>query len=566
MDAAPLVEVFPAHALEAPKAFDWKNPDYVPILAKRARIYQALLADPVLVSDFKLHYKHNPWDKINDWGMTIDPRAVGAGDRTAVMPFVLFPKQVEWCKWFVDRWHAKEPGVTEKSRDCGISWLFMTMATTLCLDYANINIGVGSAKEDKVDRNGDPDCLFYKARFYIRHLPWFFRGGWHPKRNSQHMVLTFPQTGSSITGEAGDNIGRGGRTAIYGVDESAHIEHPKLIDASLSATTNCRIDISSVNGTANSFAERAHNPAIKKFTFHWRDDPRKDQAWYDAKCKELDPVIVAQELDINYSASVAGVIIEQAWVTAAMEMHKILAILGVVPEGKRTGALDVADQGRDKCAFAERHDFVLDAVTSWRGHGQIDGRQWDISDTVAKAYNLSDAVGITAYVYDADGIGADCRSHARIAQAARDEARMPRVTVTPWRGSAGVIDPEKPFPGTQVKAIDYFANYKAQSWFWLRQLFRKTYAAWLFYRDNKVLPEGFDASKIIVINEAMPECRRLCMQLSQPVFCQTVTGKMGVEKQPDEMPSPDLADSVMMVFSPKRMTLVVKDSHLQGGQ
>jgi hypothetical protein len=48
--------------------------------------------------------------------------------------------------------------------------------------------------------------------------------------------------------EAGDNIGRGGRTLVYFKDESAHYEHPDLIEAALGDNTNVQIDISSVNG------------------------------------------------------------------------------------------------------------------------------------------------------------------------------------------------------------------------------------------------------------------------------------------------------------------------------
>jgi hypothetical protein len=28
------------------------------------------------------------------------------------------------------------------------------------------------------------------------------------------------------------------------------------------------------------------------FIFDWRDDPRKDQAWYDKQCRQFDPVTV----------------------------------------------------------------------------------------------------------------------------------------------------------------------------------------------------------------------------------------------------------------------------------
>lgn len=554
-----LVELAPAHALDFPKAFDWQNPDYTPIYQRRAALLQKLIGNPELVADFKHHYRHNPWDCVQDWGVTIDPRVAGQPGRVPLMPFLLMPKQREWMRWVHMRWLKKQPGVTVKSRDCGLSWLITTYGATMCLHWANINIGYGSAKEDKVDRTGDPDCLFYKARLYLRYLPFVFRGGWHPKRNSAHMVITFPFTESSMTGEAGDNIGRGGRTSLYFIDESAHIERPKLIDASLSATTDCRQDVSSVNGSANSFAERAHNNAISRFDFHWRDDPRKNEAWAAKKQLEVDPIVWGAEFEMNFNASVDGIIIPQTHVQAAIDLDRKV---GIEPSGARVGALDVADQGIDKCAYAARHGYLLECVKSWRGSGMISGREWDISDTTAVAFGLSDEWKLQSFVYDADGLGASVRGHARETNEARRGAKQRTLLVAPFRGSGAVVDPEKVFPGTERKAIDFFENAKAQAWWWLRQLFRNTYAVSQYWDTHKKLPPDFDASKIIVIRGDQPERTRLCMELSQPVRTWSKTGKMMIDKQPDGVASPNLADAVMMAFAPRRVAVVVKDSHL----
>lgn len=561
------VEIAPASALEHPKAFDWKNPDYIPIWQKRARILQQLDQDPSLVADFKVHYKSHPWDMVNDWGVTVDPRVASIPGRTSLMPFLLMPKQRDWFIWVFELWlgklkkddtHVFTSGVTVKSRDCGVSWCFMTYGVTLCLLYRNINIGVGSAKADKVDRSGDPDCLFYKARMYLRYLPRCFKNGWLAKTDSKYMVLEFPYTESSFVGEAGDNIGRGGRTAVYGIDESAHVERPKLIDASLSATTNCRIDISSVNGSANSFAERAHNPNIARFDFHWRDDPRKSEEWARAKQLEVDPVVWGAEFEMNFNASVEGIIIPQTHVQAAIDLDRRM---GFEPSGKRTGALDVADRGLDKCALASKYGYLLENVKSWRGNGIIEGREWDISDSVDVAFNLCDEWALESFVYDADGLGAGVRGHAREKNERREENHAPKIAVAPFRGSGAVVDPEKNFVGTNRKAIDFFENYKAQAWWYLRWLFRNTYALHLYWQQHHKIPEDFDANKIIVLRDAQPEIRRLCMELSQPVWVQSKTGKVMVDKQPDEVPSPNLADAVMMAYAPKRLAIIVKDSH-----
>jgi phage terminase large subunit len=78
-----------------------------------------------------------------------------------------------------------------------------------------------------------------KGRMFMRNLPVEFRGSWVEQNNSNFMRLTFPETGSLISGESGDSIGRGDRTSLYFVDESAQIERPELVESSLSNTQKC---------------------------------------------------------------------------------------------------------------------------------------------------------------------------------------------------------------------------------------------------------------------------------------------------------------------------------------
>ena len=118
--------------------------------------------------------------------------------------------------------------------------------------------------------------------------------------------VTFNIVGTIIKGEAGDNIGRGGRSSIYFKDESAFYERPDKIEAALSQNSDVKIDVSTPNGTGNPFYRKRHGGQIPVFTFHWRQDPRKDQAWYDNQKRILDPVILAQEVDIDYTSSAIG--------------------------------------------------------------------------------------------------------------------------------------------------------------------------------------------------------------------------------------------------------------------
>lgn len=538
-------------------AFDWRNPDYREISERRI----AALATVRAMTDaefviLRQWYADHPADFINDWGYTVDPRMVELG-LPAKMPFVLFPKQREWVEFVFEHWKARRPGLSEKSRDFGLSWLAVSTAATLCLFHRDMTIGFGSRKEEYVDKIGQPKSLFWKARQFVGSLPPEFKGGWNEKRDSAHMRLTFPSTGSTMTGEAGDNIGRGDRAAIYFVDEAAYLERPQLVEASLSATTNCRIDISSANGLANPFAEKRFSGKIDVFTCHWRDDPRKDEAWYARQCEELDPVTVAQEIDINYSASVEGVLIPSAWLQACVDAHKKLELAA---SGSLRGAMDVADEGRDNNAFAAAHGQVVIGLEEWSGKGS------DIFASTQRAFDVADHYGMTEFLYDADGLGADVRGNARVINAQRSETELPEINVNAFRGSAGVFAPESEDVKGR-KNQDFFANRKAQSWWNVRRRAFKTYRAVVF--GDAIDPDEMISFDSVALNTPTPTAPRgvlakMLMELGQPTYKKNETGKIVVNKTPDGMRSPNLADAIMILFGrAARPPMIVSDDTLR---
>jgi phage terminase large subunit len=272
-----------------PADFDWKEPDHGAILRDRLVRLKRLREHRESIPLMRAHYRAHPADFIDDWGMTYDPRLVDQG-LPGMIPFLLFQKQRDFVDEVLRHWRERRPLIAEKSRDCGLSWVAIALSCTLCLHHESLSIGFGSRLTDYVDKIDEPKSLFWKARAFMENLPAEFRGGWEGWRDAPHMRINFPGTGSYMGGEGGDQIGRGDRRSIYFVDESAHLERPKLIDASLAATTNCRIDISSVNGMANPFAEKRWSGRIDVFVFDWRDDPRKDEEWYKQQQNDLDPV------------------------------------------------------------------------------------------------------------------------------------------------------------------------------------------------------------------------------------------------------------------------------------
>lgn len=525
-----------------PEWFDFKKPDYPRVFqlridrlqriraAVRDEAQRGVPADKQTLPLLRAYYRDNPIQFIMDWGCTQDPRNLEAG-MPSTLPFLLFDRQIEFADYILRKRVERAPGLCDKSRGVGASWVSMALSCALALFNPGLVIGFGSRKQEYVDALDDPKTLFHKARSFMRLLPPEFRGGWVPK-DAPFMRLVFRGTGSVITGEAGDNIGRGGRTSIYFVDEAAHLERPELVDAALSENTNVRIDLSSVKGMANPFAAKRFAGKIEPFTFHWRDDPRKDDAWYRSlkDVRGLSDVVIAQEYDIDYSASVSGVLIPSAWVQSAIGA---LGKLGLEPKGKYKAAYDVADQGDDDNALAGRHGVSLNRLAKWSGTGD------DTHNSTVTAFRYCDEWGMQSFDYDGIGVGTGVTGAARVI----NEKRPVKIRTHPWIASNSPRDPSRKDMVPPQTNEDAFKNLKGQEWWALRQRFERTHL-WV--------TEGIecDPSDIISIDLTDATLRaQLVIELSQPIFDTDNAGRIFVDKAPEGTKSPNLADAVMICFA-----------------
>lgn len=332
---------------------------------ERAERLKKLRSDPKLLAAAWKHYESNPVDFINDWGMTFDPRV-----RPSNIPFVLFPRQIELIQFLYDKYINDKDGLIEKTRDCGATWVSSAFSVWLWIFHGDQSVGWGSRKEQLVDKLGDLDSIFEKMRMFIRQLPIeFIPNGYDESKHATYMKIVNPDNGSTITGEAGDNIGRGGRKSIYFKDESAFYERPDKIEAALSQNSNVKIDISTPNGNGNPFYRKRFSGKIDVFTFNWRDDPRKDDNWYKAQKEKLDPVIVAQEIDIDYDASVDNSFIDPSDVDRAIktnpsDVDNIAApvIIGVDP----------ARYGSDRTAIVCRQGRLVHFINTYRNKNGVE--------------------------------------------------------------------------------------------------------------------------------------------------------------------------------------------------
>lgn len=71
----------------------------------------------------------------------------------------------------MERWSNRENGITEKSREMGLSWTAIGLACSLCLFNKEMVIGFGSRKEEYVDSTETrKHCSGRRASSWKRYL------------------------------------------------------------------------------------------------------------------------------------------------------------------------------------------------------------------------------------------------------------------------------------------------------------------------------------------------------------------------------------------------------------
>lgn len=544
----------------------WPPTDYVQEAARRIHRLSVLRRNPIHWRGAKEYYRTHPVEFSSHWCVTYDPRNAVADRKTPpTIPFVPFKRQRELFEFVYACLNGSQSGLVEKTRDMGATWCCAIISVHLWLFWPGASISWGSRKAMLVDQLGNPDSIFEKIRILLRRLPpELLPPGFSLKEHMSQMRILNPETGATIIGEAGDDIGRGGRSLIVFKDESAHYEHPESIEAALSDNALTQIDISSVNGLGNVFHRKRENGVdwspgeavvagrTNVFVMDWRHHPAKTQAWYDERRAKAESDgllrVFAQEIDRDYSAAVAGVIIPAPWVRACIDAHKILKLKG---DGRWCAALDVADNltDGDVNALAKRQGIVLKALESWG--------ERDTGVTARRAVDACRNIGAVYLQYDSVGVGSGIKAEAnRLA----DEKLLPKgVRLIPWNAGAGPQDPEKHvIPGDRDSPLnqDFYANLKAQGWWELRRRCELTYRAVQEISEGHLDEQEFTwvEDDLISFPSDLPLLWQLVKELSQPTMTQSSRMKLLIEKQPEGTRSPNLADAVMMCYWPMKVS------------
>ena len=228
------------------------------------------------------------------------------------------------------------------------------------------------------------------------------------------------------------------------------------------------------------------------------------------------------------------VVIPASWVEAAVGLAEDL---GIEVTGRRYAALDVAgaEEGGDENGWVGRHGIEICKLDRWNGY--------DTALTTQRAARQAHEFGADECFYDSVGVGEGVTGEW--ASMGRRAERPAGLQLIAWNGGAGVLEPDERIDPDNPRAPinkDQYHNLKAQAWFSARKRFENAYKA----RNGR----PYDPDMLISLRRDLPHLSDLQDELSQPQQKPSGTGKVLVDKQPDDTPSPNLADPVVMVFYP----------------
>ncbi len=251
-------------------------------------------------------------DWFEKYAFGFDPRARSPLSR---VPFRLFPRQADLVDWTTDLvFRRRTSGLIEKARDEGATELLVRWCLFNWLFKDGFSALLSTRKEDEIDSKKDAKTLFERVRYQIRLLPdWMIPSGFNRQTDMNADKKIVAPEGNALLGEAPiPNMGRGGRVTCAMLDEFAFWPfggYPQL--RSLSQTTDSLLIPSSVAGRLNQYSDLAHDGHTAKFVMDWRDNPWKDQRWYNSLpfgyvTGVMSRTTIAQEIDRDYDASQPG--------------------------------------------------------------------------------------------------------------------------------------------------------------------------------------------------------------------------------------------------------------------
>lgn len=210
--------------------------------------------------------------------------------------------------------------------------------------------------------------------------------------------------------------------------------------------------------------------------------------------------------------------------------------LNIEITGLTYSGLDIADEGNDTNAYALRKGSLLKSVDEWKVKF--------LHMTASKADIRNRENGVVRMHYDAGGMGAGIKSDlSRIPKNPEDGQGPEGKLFVPFNFGGTVMGGDKVYikaGKTKILNKDFFAKLNAQAWWNIRLRVENTLKA--------LAGEIVNIDRCFFISSKIKNIDKLLKELAQCIYDDS-SGKIKIDKAPDNAPSPNLADSAIMSFA-----------------
>jgi hypothetical protein len=462
---------------------------------------------------------------IDHWTWAVDPRP----DGLKRIPFVMWARQREVIDFILGNYAIKQPCGVKKSRDAGLTVICALIGIWAWLFKPGIVVTYGSLKQDRVHKLDDPDSIFEKMKVVLESLPvWMLPKRFSLDRNFKELLIKNPQTGAVLKGEVGDNMGRGGRAAMFFADEFAELPRQETVKSSISGTTDFCCYFSTSAGRSTHFYKMESDNEIPFFHFPWYWDPRKldnpedvgnpdaPSRWRDKMMRSPGPVIFAQQFACDDVLADPYIVILPEWITAAIRLGEIAEGSGDIIAG-----FDPSDGGEDDAALVYRQGCKV-----WVRERKS-GLKVKALAPIINRIVVED--GVAELFFDKSGIGYDFEA----------ELKKRHSGSYKWMG---ILAQDKPsfraLDDSPEPASARFANRTTELWWALRSRFFKT---WEHVNGHDQYP----LDELIAL-EPGEDTNELANQLTTRRYEIVGQGKLKLEDKKKMLKSPDLADGLTL--------------------
>ena len=236
-------------------------------------------------------------------------------------------------------------------------------------------------------------------------------------------------------------------------------------------------------------------------------------------------------------------IIPVDWFDAAIDAHKKL---GFKAEGAIIASFDPSDEGADAKGFAVRHGSVVTDVAELTTGDAADGIDWAIDRAISANADW--------FTWDCDGLGVALKREVEKGLQGK------KIDYAMFKGSHEPDHPNEQYEPTDLSDNkkrksnkETFLNKRAQYYWRLRDKFFNTYKAAV--KGEYIDPDSMISldSSIDCLDQLRAEVCRIPLKRNNNGKIQ-IMSKLEMSKKPYELPSPNMADALMMAcFIPEVM-------------